>query len=160
MTTRRLPPRAQTTPIQTLHSLLTAQEADTAIRTRPPAGPFLLKFDELPPWQQDNHYILTKYRAESNSYFKCFQSLLYLHNESVNIHSHLLGAFLFYFTSLSLYAFERYNVSTADVLAFSFFFVGAVVGSSPLAYERLKADRRLGLSRHECCIPYDSESFT
>lgn len=160
MTTRRLPPRAQTTPIQTLHSLLTAQEADIALKTRPPAGPFLLKFNELPPWQQDNHYILTKYRPESNSYFKCFQSLLYLHNESVNIHSHLLGAFLFYFTSLSLYAFERYNVSTADVLAFSFFFVGAVVGSSSLAFEELKADRRLGLSRHECCIPYDSESFT
>ena len=134
MTTRRLPPRAQTTPIQTLHSLLTAQEADAATRTRPPAGPFLLKFDELPPWQQDNHYILTKYRPESNSYFKCFQSLLYLHNESVNIHSHLLGAFLFYFTSLSLYAFERYNVSTADVLAFSFFFVGAVVRVFPTSF--------------------------
>jgi hypothetical protein len=127
MTTRRLPPRAQTTPVQTLHSLLTAQDTDTATRTRPPAGPFLLQFDELPPWQQDNHYILGKYRPESHSYFRCFQSLFYLHNESVNIHSHLLGAFLFYFTSLSLYAFERYNISTADVLAFSFFFVGAVV---------------------------------
>ncbi|KAL2046268.1 hypothetical protein N7G274_001715 [Stereocaulon virgatum] len=125
-TRRRLPPRAQTTPVQTLHSLLTAQDPDTTIRTRTPAGPFLLKFDELPSWQQDNHYILANYRPESHSYFRCFQSLFYLHNESVNIHSHLLGAFLFYFTSLSLYAFERYHISTTDVLAFSFYFVGAV----------------------------------
>ena len=126
MATRRLPPRAKTTPIQTLHSLLTAQEAEAATRTRQPTGPFLLKFDQLPPWQQDNHFILTKYRPESNSYFKCFQSLLYLHNQSVNIHSHLLGAFLFFFISISVYAFEQHSVKKADIVAFAFFFFGAV----------------------------------
>ena len=127
MTTRRLPPRSKTTPVQTLHSLLTVQEADAATRGRRPTPVFLLKYDELPPWQRDNHFILTKYRPESNSYFKCFQSLLYLHNESVNIHSHLLGAFLFVFTSISVYAFERYFVNTQDIIAFAFFFFGAVI---------------------------------
>ena len=127
MTTRRLPSRSKTTPVQTLHSLLTVQEADAATRGRRPTGIFLLKYDELPPWQRDNHFILTKYRPESNSYFKCFQSLLYLHNESVNIHSHLLGAFLFFFTSISVYAFERYLVNTQDIIAFAFFFFGAVI---------------------------------
>ena len=127
MTTRRLPPRSKTHPVQTLHSLLTVQEADAATRGRRPTAVFLLKYDELPPWQRDNQFILTKYRPESNSYFKCFQSLLYLHNESVNIHSHLLGAFLFFFTSISVYAFERYLVNTQDIIAFAFFFFGAVI---------------------------------
>lgn len=126
MATRRLPPRAQTTPIQTLHSLLTSQEVETATRRRPTREPVLLKWAELPAWQQDNHYILTHYRPATYSYFGCFQSLFYLHTESVNIHSHLLGAFSFFFISLSVYAFEQHSVELADVIAFSCFFLGAV----------------------------------
>ncbi len=126
MMSRRLPPRAKTTPIQTLHSLLTVQEAENASRRRPPTGPFLLTYNSLPPWRQDNHFILTHYRPESYSYAKCFQSLFYLHNESVNIHSHLLGTFIFFFISLSLYVLERFGVKTGDVLAFGCFFVGAM----------------------------------
>lgn len=126
MPTRRIPQRAKTTPIETLHSLLTVQEADTAF-TRRPITSFLLKYDELPAWRQDNHFILTRYRPTSNSFFICFQSLFQLHNESVNIHSHLSGAWIFFFTALSLYAFERHPVTAADTIAFLFFFSGAVI---------------------------------
>lgn len=127
MATRRLPARAKTTPIQTLHNLLTVQEADNAVRRRPSPGPILLTYNSLPPWRQDNHFILTHYRPDSDSYAKCFQSLFYLHNESVNIHSHLLGVFIFTFISLSLYLFEWYNVKTGDVAAFGCFFLGAIL---------------------------------
>lgn len=127
MTARRIPPRAKTTPIQTLHNLLTVQEADNAVRRRPSTGPFLVTYNSLPPWRQDNHFILTHYRPESNSYAKSFQSLFYVHNESVNIHSHLLGVFLFTFISLSLYIFERYNVKSGDIIAFACFFLGAIL---------------------------------
>lgn len=127
MATRRLPPRAKTTPIQTLHSLLTVQEAEKASRRPPPTGPFLVTYNALPPWRQDNHFILTNYRPESYSYAKSFQSLFYLHNESVNIHSHLLGVFIFFFISLSLYVFERYSMQTTDIVAFACFFWGAIV---------------------------------
>ena len=126
MTSRRPAPRSKTTPIQTLHSLLTVAEADTAIRRRPSPGPFLLTYNALPAWRRDNQFILTNYRPESYSYAKSFQSLFYLHNESVNIHSHLLGTFLFFFISLSLYVFERHSVQVSDVLAFTCFFLGAV----------------------------------
>ena len=126
MAARRIPPRAKTTPIETLHSLLTVQEADSAFRRRPVTN-FLLKYDELPAWRQDNHFILTHYRPISNSFFTSFQSLFQLHNESVNIHSHLSGAWIFFFIAVSLYAFEPHPVTWADTIAFLFFFSGAVV---------------------------------
>ena len=127
MTSRRLPPRAKTTPIQTLHGLLTAQEAESATRRRAPPGPFLLTYNALESWRKDNHFILTHYRPESYSYAKSFQSLFYLHNESVNIHSHLLGTFVFFFISVFLYLLERFSVKNGDVAAFACFFMGAIV---------------------------------
>lgn len=126
MATRRNLPRAKTTPVQTLHSLLTVQEFDNAFKCRPVTN-FLLNYNELPAWRQDNHFILTHYRPTSNSFFTSFQSLFQLHNESVNIHSHLSGACIFLFIALSLYTFERHSVTWADTIAFLFFFSGAVV---------------------------------
>lgn len=93
----------------------------------PPPDPFLLRWNELHSWQKDNQYILAHYRPVSNSYFRSFQSLFYLHNESVNIHSHLLGAFVFLFISLNVYAFEVHDVSTSDIYAFGCFFGGAII---------------------------------
>ena len=126
MPTRRIPPRAKTTPIETLDTLLTVQEADSAVRRRPVSSS-LLQYDELPAWRQDNQFIRTHYRPISNSFFTCFQSLFQMHNESVNIHSHLSGAWIFFFIALSLYLFELHPVTAADTVAFLFFFSGAVV---------------------------------
>jgi adiponectin receptor len=89
--------------------------------------PPLLSWKALPEWQRDNSYILSYYRPASYSYNRSFQSLFYLHNESVNIHSHLLGALIFLFTSFSVYVFRAYPVSAADIVAFACFFLGAVV---------------------------------
>ncbi|KAH8704463.1 hemolysin-III related-domain-containing protein [Phaeosphaeriaceae sp. PMI808] len=84
---------------------------------------------EIQPWQQDNHYILSGYRPASNSYLTSWKSLSYLHNESVNIYTHLLGALAFLITSAILYAVlgPRYETaSREDVYAFSCFFFGAM----------------------------------
>ena len=54
--------------------------------------PILLSYDEIPEWHQDNGFIRNGYRPESNSTRACFDSLLYLHNETINIYSHLLPA--------------------------------------------------------------------
>lgn len=56
-------------------------------------------YHELAPWQQDNAYITSGYRPASNSYLKSWLSLLYIHNETVNIYTHLLGAVAFFLTS-------------------------------------------------------------
>ncbi|EIW80450.1 HlyIII-domain-containing protein [Coniophora puteana RWD-64-598 SS2] len=55
-----------------------------------------LTWDDIPPWQRDNEHILTGYRHVQNSWRGCIGSVFgYLHNETINIHSHLLGAALF-----------------------------------------------------------------
>ena len=126
MTSRRIPTRAKTTPIETLHSLLTLQEAESAMR-RQPSNSILINYDELPAWQQNNQFILAHYRPTSHSFFTSFQSLFHLHNESVNIHSHLFGAWIFFSIALSLYAFERHLLTWVDSVAFLIFFSSAVV---------------------------------
>ncbi|KAF2274588.1 HlyIII-domain-containing protein [Westerdykella ornata] len=51
--------------------------------------PRLCDFEALPKWYQDNPYIRTAYRPVSHSYAACIHSLTYMHNETVNIYTHL-----------------------------------------------------------------------
>ncbi|RCK55903.1 ADIPOR-like receptor IZH1 [Candida viswanathii] len=57
-------------------------------------------YHELDEWQQDNHFIRSGYVKETNSYRECLNSLTYLHNESVNIYSHLLPSSVSFWTVL------------------------------------------------------------
>jgi len=86
-------------------------------------------YADLPPWRRDNAYILSGYRPTSNSFSLSLRSLLYLHNETVNIWSHLLGALASCLAGAAAYNLihPRYvTASPADVLVFSCFFLGAV----------------------------------
>ncbi|TLD31493.1 hypothetical protein PspLS_02264 [Pyricularia sp. CBS 133598] len=89
----------------------------------------LILWDELEDWRRDNAFILGGYRRTSNSYAASLASLLHLHNESVNIWSHLVGAVGFTATgAYFLQAVVRPRVAEAyggDVLAFACFFAGA-----------------------------------
>ncbi|KAL8940802.1 MAG: hypothetical protein Q9216_002628 [Gyalolechia sp. 2 TL-2023] len=49
----------------------------------------LKTWDEIPSWQQDNEYILSGYREVTGSFIRSFHSLAHLHNETINIYSHL-----------------------------------------------------------------------
>ena len=56
----------------------------------------LLTFDQLPSWQQDNKYILTSYRPPSGSVYLSLRSIFNsIHNETVNIHTHLAPSLIF-----------------------------------------------------------------
>lgn len=90
-----------------------------------PPGNLLLRWEELHAWQKDNQYILAHYRPASYSYHVSFQSLFYLHNESVNIHTHLFGAPVLLFIAFISYAFAVHSVSGSDILAFGCFVLGA-----------------------------------
>ena len=84
---------------------------------------------EIPLWLQDNHYIISGYRPASNSYVKSFKSLGHMHNETVNIYTHLIGAVLAFVGSGVVYSIlsPRYDSATnEDVLVFSCYFLGAV----------------------------------
>jgi adiponectin receptor len=87
-----------------------------------------LHWTELPDWQQDNQHIHSGYRSASNSYRRSIASLGYIHNESVNIYSHLVGAIFFILAGIGLVyiALPRYpKASTEDILSFSCFFLSA-----------------------------------
>ena len=86
-------------------------------------------YEDIPEWNRDNSYILSGYRQPSNSYSKSAGSLLYLHNESVNIWTHLLGALAAAIIGALMYfsikpRFEM--ASEEDVMVLSCFFFGAV----------------------------------
>lgn len=90
----------------------------------------LLLWDELPAWRRDNHFILSGYRTSSNSYIGSAKSLFWLHNESVNIWTHLLGSLVFPLVGLFFYSIivPRYpSASASDILVFACFFGGAAV---------------------------------
>lgn len=102
----------------------TTKEAEEKVKTA-----LTCLWNDLPTWQQDNHYIRSGYRPASNSYFKSFSSLAYLHNESVNIYTHLVGAIAALISSVFLYSTlaPRYETATKeDVIVFSCFFAGAI----------------------------------
>ena len=49
----------------------------------------------LPPWLQDNDYLVRGHRPELQSTVECLRSIFRLHTETLNIWTHLLGALLF-----------------------------------------------------------------
>jgi adiponectin receptor len=93
-------------------------------------GPLLLSYHQIPLWYQDNDFILHGYRAESNSIRACWKSCFFLHNESVNIYTHLLPAI---FSLLGVGWIGRYlevyypENTIADRILFNFFLLTATV---------------------------------
>ncbi|GAA5890675.1 hypothetical protein JCM6882_000621 [Rhodosporidiobolus microsporus] len=57
-------------------------------------------FEDAPPYLQQNEHIRRFYRQELGSWSECVKSLLWVHNELANIHTHLLPC-LFFLTLLS-----------------------------------------------------------
>ncbi|KAI8934390.1 hypothetical protein NX059_009126 [Plenodomus lindquistii] len=86
----------------------------------------LLESPNVPAWQQDP-YIQRGYRPISHSYRLSLQSLMYVHNQTVNVYTHLLG-----FTIFAIFAYlnwdpvlARYETAThEDKIVFSAFLAG------------------------------------
>ena len=74
----------------------------------------LLQYNEIPPWQQENEYILTGYRPTSGSIQKSLSSLFHIHNETVSIYSHLVGFLLFLYLPIRFRDNHIPLVPTAD----------------------------------------------
>ncbi|KAI0035484.1 hemolysin-III related-domain-containing protein [Vararia minispora EC-137] len=89
-----------------------------------------ITWSELPEWMKDNEYIISGYRRELRSWLACFHSIFgYLHNETVNIHTHLYGTVLFLFLLSSFEAtyFAGYeSVTVLDRAVFAIFLLSAV----------------------------------
>ena len=94
--------------------------------------PGLLSFNEMPEWfqRESNQWVLHGYRPISNSISISFSSWSYIHNESVNIFSHLIPGVFFLLGEwyLQEYLTSRYpQVTGPDFIAFSIFLVTATV---------------------------------
>ena len=115
-------------------------ESETANKASPAAEPSkmstseswwsLIHWDDLEHWMQDNQHIHSNYRRASYSYARSFASIFHLHNETVNIWSHLVPAAISLPAGVVLYSVlkPRYDKATsADVAAMSCFFLGSTV---------------------------------
>ncbi|CAL8576031.1 hypothetical protein XPA_001923 [Xanthoria parietina] len=91
----------------------------------------LKQWTQIPGWQQDNEYILSGYRPQTESFIRCIKSLAYIHNETVNIYSHLFGAAFFSILPAYLYTAlltpDEMKVTRADIIVFSTFFYGVAI---------------------------------
>ena len=101
-------------------SMVAAQRHEDALQT----------WREILPWQQDNEFILAHYRPASYSYLRSLASLRRLHNQSVNIYSHLIGSIVFIAFSYWFHhelATRYRSASKTDIFVFDVFFLGAVL---------------------------------
>jgi len=92
----------------------------------------LLSFDEMPQWFQDdnNKWVLHGYRPISDSVRASLHSWWYLHNETVNIYSHLIPAIVFLLGEWYILRYltgEYFTVTSTDFVAFSCFMLTATI---------------------------------
>ncbi|KAF8242571.1 hemolysin-III channel protein Izh2 [Wilcoxina mikolae CBS 423.85] len=128
MTTSSSPRLRKPTPPSGSISTEMATSKGTANRSQ--SSPALLSYNEISHWHQGNEYISTGYRTETDSVSKCFASWTYIHNETVNIYSHILPAILFIIAEVLSYQMflSTYPEATrADRLAFECFLLTAAI---------------------------------
>ncbi|KAJ3764084.1 hemolysin-III related-domain-containing protein [Lentinula raphanica] len=118
MVRRRIPPS------QHGHKSSKGDTASGAIRAA------LMTWSEIPEWMRDNEYIVSGYRrySEQRHWKGCFESVhAYLHNESVNIHSHLWGGvlFLYFLASVRSTHLIQHPTTWIDSVVISIFLVSA-----------------------------------
>lgn len=97
----------------------------------------LVSWDDLPHWQRDNHYIISGYVPATSSISGCIQSLTYLHNESVNIYTHLIPSLTVIFSCsflVFLVLFFSYELSILPSPSSSPTSLDTLSSSSPNLY--------------------------
>jgi adiponectin receptor len=86
----------------------------------------LQEWKDLARWRQDNEYIISGYRASSGSFWNCLESLKHIHNETINVYSHLAGGVLFlslFFYVLWKIGHHYTTIQRVDYIVFVAFFV-------------------------------------
>ena len=92
----------------------------------------LLAFSEIPSWYSDNHYIQTGYRPITPSTCLCFKSWLSLHNETLNIFTHLLPALFFLIFQAFLILVFRTSFPQSSINDFSILMLWLISATTTL----------------------------
>ena len=88
-----------------------------------------LTWKEISEWQLDNKYIVSGYRQEKADDLETLISLTFLHNETCNIYTHLIGTILLP-TFIIIFHLSRpqfLNISTMDYTIFGIYFCSAEI---------------------------------
>ena len=98
--------------------------------TQPTAGARTTTWHEISEWQRDNKYILSGYRPEKADYLEILSSLTFLHNETCNVYTHLVGALLLPLVAAAVFTHllsePRFlDVARMDYAMFGVFFLCA-----------------------------------
>ena len=75
---------------------------------------------ETEEFMKDNEYIKNGYRINCDSLWKCFKSLFVIHNESINIWSHLLGSLFIFFLIFYTMIFITSYKTQINIINFDF----------------------------------------
>ncbi|KAI9030790.1 pPR-type GPCR protein [Phycomyces nitens] len=115
----------EVTPLETIDSI---KDTAALLGDTPRFGK-TVSWSDLPAWLQDNIYITDGYRPPMPNYRDCFNSLFYLHNESVNIWSHLLAFFVFIGLGIAFLWNQPFadSLTKFDYAYFFAFILGALV---------------------------------
>lgn len=92
----------------------------------PKAKARTVSWREISEWQFDNKHILGGYRPENADYLEILASLTFLHNETCNVYTHLVGALLLPLVAAGFMRFlaepQFLNVSSMDHAMFGVYF--------------------------------------
>jgi adiponectin receptor len=75
---------------------------------------------ETEEFMKDNEYIKNGYRINCDSLWKCLKSLFVIHNESINIWSHLLGSIFMFFLIFYTMIFITSYKTQINIINFDF----------------------------------------
>lgn len=98
----------------------------------------IIPFQALPEWLRCNEFIRGSYRPPMFSFRGCFKSMFRLHNETLNIWTHLGGFIFFVVLVMGMFVFGDYitglfedlvvtNLPGTEQLMISMFFAGAII---------------------------------
>lgn len=97
---------------------------DPTSKSKTPAR--TVTWQEISEWHLDNKYILSGYRRETADYLDILSSLTFLHNETCNVYTHLVGAVLLPLVATAFLRFlaepQFLNVSSMDYTIFGIYF--------------------------------------
>ncbi|EXM14072.1 AdipoR/hemolysin-III-related [Fusarium oxysporum f. sp. vasinfectum] len=86
---------------------------------------------DIPDWRRDNKYIIAGYRPLEEDYFQVLKSLTFLHNETCNVYTHLIGAVLLplFATAIlqTIHGSQYIDATRTDFIMFSVFFLSAEI---------------------------------
>lgn len=97
----------------------------------------IVNWDNLSEWQKDNEFIFDGYVKETNSVLRCVKSLKLMHNESINIWTHLVPSVIYLclligFTDfvlekklVEILGVDHNLMDTIDYVMVNIFFLGA-----------------------------------